>query len=166
MKPLCAARAMPLASALVLSAVTGAARAQSTRSAVAPAGGGQLALGVGFDEKGQLRAASCAAPPCPLQSGIALNFPAALRSAVDKGSLAVVGIGENRRAVVVTVPDEPHNQKWQALIVAPLAAGPPRVLFSGFTGLTEGQEGGRQGPMLTISEPDADGVRSILVGKQ
>ena len=157
---------MPLASALVFSAATSPARAQSARSAVAPAGGGQLALGVGFDDKGALRAASCAAAPCTLQSGITLDFPAALRGAVDKGSLAVVGIGESRRAIVVSVPDDAHNQKWQALIVAPLAAGPPKVLFSGFTGLTEGQEGGRQGSMLTISEPDADGARSILVGKQ
>jgi HEAT repeat protein len=138
----------------------------SAAPAVAPAGAGQQALGVGFDAKGELRAALCSAQPCSVESGTPLGLPREFAARRDKARLAVVGIGSGRRAIVVTVPSDVPSRSWEAVVVAPLAGNAPSVLFSGVTGLASGEDGLRHGGMVVVSEPDDTGARRILVGEQ
>jgi HEAT repeat protein len=144
------------------------ARAPSARAAtaVAPAGGGQRALAVGFDEKGELRAALCAAEPCSAEGGAAIPLPKGFPAKRDKARLAVVGIGSGHRAVVVTVPGDTSSKSFEAVIAAPLMGAAPTVLYSGVTGLAEGEDGGRHGGMVVVSDADETGARRILVGEQ
>jgi hypothetical protein len=134
--------------------------------AFAPPGAGQNGLAVGSDQSGVLRAAVCAAEPCRVDGGLAIEVPSALRPALTKARLAVVGIGSGRRAIVVTVPGASNGQSFEAVIAVPPGAHAPRVLFQGLTGLVEGSDGVRQGKSVTISDPDESGARRIIVGDQ
>lgn len=131
--------------------------------AFAPPGAGQAGLVVGTDAQGVLRAKLCTQQPCVVTGGTDLGVPAELRAAQARSRLMVVGIGEGRRAIVVSVPGS-AGRTFQALVVAPLGGSAPRVLFSGLTGLSEGSDGVRQGQSLNVSEPDPDGTRHILLG--
>jgi HEAT repeat protein len=157
--------AVPCFAATAL-AVTVASPARAAGAAVAPAGAGQRALAVGFDAKGELRAALCAAEPCSVEGGTALNLPREFAAKREKARLAVVGIGSGRRAIVVTVPSESPARSFEAVVVAPLAAAAPAVLFAGVTGFAQGEDGLRSGGMVVVSEPDENGARRILVGEQ
>ncbi|MDF3067435.1 MAG: repeat protein [Polyangiaceae bacterium] len=106
-------------------------------------------------------ASSCGAPPCSA-APVSLGVPPALRGKPARAQ--VVSLGSGRRATVVTVVA--GWETFQAVVVAPLGAGAPKVLFSGLVGLREGQEGTRSGPMVQVSEPAADGTRRVLVGEQ
>ncbi len=147
--------------------VSGSLAAQAhAATAVAPAGGGQRALAVGFDAKGELRAAVCNAEPCSAEAGTPVGLPRDFAARRDKARLAVVGIGSGRRAIVVTVPGDVPSKNYEAVVVAPLGGSAPAVLFSGVTGLASGEDGLRHGGMVVVSDPDENGARRILVGEQ
>ena len=128
-------------------------------TAVAPAGAGQPALAVGFDSKGELRAAVCGTGPCSAEAGTPLGLPRDFAARREKARLAVVGIGSGRRAIVVTVPSDLPTRSYEAVIVAPLSGSAPSVLFSGVTGLAHGEDGLRHGAMVMVSDTDTDGAR-------
>ncbi len=134
--------------------------------AVAPAGAGQQALAVGFDAKGELRAALCNATPCSVETGTPIGLPRDFAARREKARLAVVGIGSGRRAIVVTVPGDLPTRSFEAVVVAPLAGAAPVVLFAGVTGLAQGEDGLRHGNMVVVSEADDSGARRVLVGEQ
>jgi HEAT repeat protein len=151
----------------LMGAASGPARAAPVAApAVAPAGAGQSSLAVGFDAKGELRAAVCSAAPCSVEGGTAIGVPRDLAARREKSRLAVVGIGSGRRAIVVTVPSDVPTRSFEAVIAAPLSGSAPLVLFSGITGLSQGQDGLRHGSMVEVRELDANGARPILVGEQ
>lgn len=157
----------PLAAALGFGVVALLARsAFAAPPAIAPAGGGQGALGVGFDAAGELRAKSCADAACSIDGGVKLGLPAEFAKFHDKTRLAVVGIGLGRRAIVVTVPGERADRRWEAVVAAAPGGGAPLVAFAGVTGYSAGEDGVRRGAMVSISEPEPDGARRILVGEQ
>lgn len=134
------------------------------RPAFAPPGGGQSGLAVGVDSAGALRAKSCSKEPCSVEGGLELGVIGSLRSELPRSTLAVVGIGKGRRVILVTVPGP--SQSFQAVVAAALDGGPPRVLFAGWTGPAEGNDGVRQAQTLTILEPDETGARAILLGTE
>lgn len=134
--------------------------------AFAPPGKGQSGLAVGNDASGVLRAAACAAEPCRVDGGVALDVPGALRANIGRARLSVVGIGSGRRAIVVSVPGAAFGQSYEAVVAMPIGGREPRLVFQGLTGLVEGSDGVRQGKSVTISEPDDDGARRIVVGDE
>jgi hypothetical protein len=152
--------------ALLLSSAPALAAPPRAVSAVAKPGGGQSALAVGFDEAGALRAAVCPALPCAITSGTPLTLPPEARALAGKSELAVVGIGRGRRAIVVRVPDPGRARNWEAVVVAPLAGAAPKIVFQGWTGLVEGEDGLRRGSMVLVSDAGEAGARRIVVGEQ
>ncbi|HEY3499623.1 MAG TPA: HEAT repeat domain-containing protein [Polyangiaceae bacterium] len=138
----------------------------ATPPAVAKAGGGQAALAVGFDARGELRAAICASEPCSVEGGTALGLPRDIKDAREKARLAIVGIGSNRRVVVVTVPTARPKVSFEAVVAAPLSGAAPLVLYAGLSGFAAGEDGERRGGMVVVSDVDAAGVRSVAVGEQ
>ncbi|HET9956045.1 MAG TPA: HEAT repeat domain-containing protein [Polyangiaceae bacterium] len=132
--------------------------------AFAPPGRGQPGLVVGNDAKGVLRAKVCSTATCDLSDGLDLQVPADARANTARARLAVVGLGSGRRAVVASVPAAAGTQ-FEAVLAAPLNGTTPKLIFSGTTGLAEGNDGVRQGRVVNISEPDEDGARHILVGE-
>jgi HEAT repeat protein len=142
-----------------------AGAAPAAPPAVAKAGGGQAALAVGFDAQGELRAAVCAQAPCGVAGGVALGLPREFRATRDKTRLSIVGIGEGRRVVVVSVPGDRADKRFEAVVAAPLAGTTPVVFFAGLTGLAEGEDGVRHGGMVVVAGPDETGARSVAVGE-
>jgi HEAT repeat protein len=136
------------------------ARAEAALPAHAAAGAGQQALSVFVGKAGEIAASACAASPCS-QSPVVLDVPQALR---NRARAEVVAIGSGRRAIVVSATD--GSATYRAVLVAPLSAGAPKVLFSGLVGALHGQEGTRSGPMVQVSEAAVDGTRRVLVGEQ
>jgi hypothetical protein len=134
--------------------------------AVAQAGSGQAALAVGFDAQGELRAQVCAQTPCGIAGGAALAIPRGFAAKRDKTRFAIVGIGAGRRVIVVTVPSDHPDRRFEAVVAAPLAGNAPLVLFSGLTGLAEGEDGVRHGGMVVVSGPDESGARTVAIGEQ
>ncbi len=136
--------------------------------AYAQPGAGQAGMAVGFDAAGALRAAPCSAPSpaCVIDRGTEIAFPAELRPAIAGAQFSVVGIGEGRRAIVVSVTDSKSARSWSAVLAGPLGSGEPKLIFSGFTGFTAGEDGTRRGQRVEISPPDAasGGARRIVVG--
>lgn len=125
---------------------------------------GTPTLSVAFDGAGVLRAATCAAAACDVQGGTDLGAPPEVRALAESVRYTLVPIGRARRAVHVELADAAGTRRWEALVVA--AGNAPRVLFAGYTGLVEGQEGERHGPMLVISDAEPDGSRRVVVGEQ
>lgn len=132
--------------------------------AFAAPGGGQGGLAVGFDAAGALRAAACAAAGCSIELGTELPFPAELRPAIASAQFSVVGIGEGRRAIVVSVSDARAARAWSAVVAAALGGTEPTLIFAGFTGYIAGEDGMRRGKRVEISPPDEHGARRIVVG--
>ena len=117
-----------------------------------------------LDAKGDIVAATCVTSPCSA-GAVSLGLPPALRGKPVRAQ--VVSIGSGRRAIVVTVSSgSSGSQTFQAVVTAPLAAGAPNVVFAGLVGFVNGQDGTRSGPMVQVSEPEADGSRHVLVGEQ
>src|SRR3954468_25089252 len=106
---------------LALGVVSEAVQAAPAAPAVAKAGGGQAALAVGFDAQGELRAAVCAQVPCGVADGVALGLPRELKANRDKARLSIIGIGAGRRVVVVSVPGDRPDKRFEAVVAAPLA---------------------------------------------
>lgn len=150
---------------LALGLVSEAARAAPAAPAVAKAGGGQAALAVGFDAQGELRAAVCAQAPCGVAGGVALGLPRELKANRDKARLSIVGIGAGRRVVVVSVPGDRPDKRFEAVVAAPLAGTAPLVFFAGLTGLAEGEDGVRHGGLVVVAGPDETGARSVAIGE-
>jgi hypothetical protein len=123
----------------------------------------QPGFAVGSDAEGVMRAKLCSAQPCDVSGGTALGVPSELTSAVAHARLELVGIGAQRRVVVVTVPGR-GGRAFQAVVVVPPASRAPEVIFRDWTGLSEGADGVRQGKVITISEPDESGARRIVMG--
>ena len=138
----------------------------ATPPAVAKAGNGQSALAVGFDASGELRASLCAKDPCTVEGGAALGLPRDIKDARDKARIAIVGIGSNRRVVVVTVPTARSKVSFEAVVAAPLSGAQPLVLYAGLTGLVTGEDGERRGGMVVVSDLDAAGAHSVAIGEQ
>jgi hypothetical protein len=162
LKPVLPAFAL-LGAGVVLASVD--AVAAPAAPAVAKAGGGQPALAVGFDAQGELRAAVCAKEPCAVAGGVALGLPHEFKATRDKARIAIVGIGEGRRVVVVSVPGDRPDKRFEAVVAAPLAGSAPIVFFAGLTGLAEGEDGVRHGGMVVVAGPDEAGARSVAVGE-
>ena len=128
--------------------------------AKARASGGQPELLVGFDATGKLIAQIAGS-----SKRITLSVPESLLLNRDKSQIDIVPIGEQRHAMVVTIPTELPTRPWQALIVAKPGKDEPETLFEGFTGFVEGEDGMRRGPSLEISEAiDDNGNRRIVLG--
>jgi HEAT repeat protein len=125
---------------------------------------GQGGLAVGFDAAGALRALACAAPGCAVDRGTEIAFPAELRPSIANAQFSVVGIGDGHRAIVLTVSDAHGAHSWSAVVAAALGAGEPKLIFSGFTGFTAGEDGMRRGQRVEISGPDENGARRIVIG--
>lgn len=133
----------------------------------AKAGDSQPALSVGFDSNGALVAQTCAQDPCSLQGAVDLGMPADARELASKASLAVVRIAKARRIVSVEVDDSSRSRTWVILVAAPLdGSGRPKTLFSGWTGLVEGEPGERRGPMVQRGLPNADGTWDVVIGER
>ena len=148
-------------------AVTAQALAQKAVSAQAPAGDRQPALVVGFDEKGLLRAQTCARSPCDLKGGTDLELPEDARAQASKARLSVMRIAKARRAITVDVDDTARGRGWFAVVAAPVdGTSAPKVLFRGWTGLVEGEWGLRHGPLVQRGGPNADGTWSLVIGEQ
>lgn len=130
----------------------------NTAAAVTKASGGQSSLAVGFDTAGVLRAALCTKEPCTTQGGKAVETPAEARQNVKNARLRAVRIGNDRTAIVVTIP-LPQARSWEAVIVAPIGGREPKVVWSGLTGYVEGVEGERSGPMVFVDN-------GVYVGEQ
>ena len=124
----------------------------------------QPGFAVGADAQGVLRAKACAQPTCDVSGGVAVGVPNELLANVPRARIELVGIGGSRRVVVVTVPGGRDGRPFQAIVVAASAARGPEVVFRDFTGLVEGADGVRQGKVITISEPDDNGARRVVVG--
>lgn len=114
-----------------------------------------------FVTKGDVMAATCAAAPCSA-GAVPLGVPAELRAKPARAEVVALGLG--RRAVVVTSTD--GQRTFQAVVTAPLGAGAPKVVFAGLVGLLHGEDGMRAGPMVQVSDAEADGTRRVLVGEQ
>jgi hypothetical protein len=133
------------------------------RPTVAQPGGGQLGITVGFDGSETLRVAVCGQTPCELARGTPLGIPPKLKA---RAEFAVLPIGTGRHAVHVRAVDPKDGRAWEAVVAAPLTGTSPKVLFSGDTGLVEGEYGLRHGPMVMLSEPEADGSLRVVIGEQ
>ncbi len=151
--------------AFALWALLAPGRALAAPAFAAPSAG-QPGLAVGSDPQGTLRAKLCSAASCDLSDGVELGVPRALAPNVPRARLELVGIGNGRRAIVVTVPGGADGRPFQAIVVAPLVGGTPSILFAEQTGLIEGPDGVRLGKSVAISEPDEGGARRIVVGLQ
>ncbi|HEY4107083.1 MAG TPA: HEAT repeat domain-containing protein [Polyangiaceae bacterium] len=132
--------------------------------AFAPPGAGQSGIAVGFDAAGALRAAPCSAPGCSVDRGTEISFPAELRPSIPSAQFSVVGIGAGHRAIVVAVTDAHSGRSFHAVLVGPLGAGEPSVIFSGPTGFVAGEDGMRRGKRVEISPADESGAHSIVIG--
>jgi hypothetical protein len=139
---------------------TPAAAAVSSATAVAKPGGGQLGLAVAFTPEGQLQAAVCATEPCTLDRAAIIKVPEDAARAASSAKLRIVRIGDDRHAIVVEIPEPAAQRTWAAVLAGPLSGAAPVVPFSGYTGLVEGNEDERSGPMLLVRE----GV--VYVGRQ
>lgn len=133
--------------------------------ATAPAAAGQSALAVGFDAKGTLRAKLCAAGPCNVDGGHPIDVPSGYMERAAKSTLTVVPLGKGRRAIVVKLPGATDERAWQGVYASAIGKRELVTVFQGETGLIEGEWGERHGPMLQVSEPRADGTRTLLVGE-
>lgn len=133
--------------------------------ASAPAAGAQPALSVGFNADGQLRASTCAAPPCDLDSGSVLDAPRAVLERRAQAQLAILRIGQQRHAAWVRVPSG-DGTAWEAIVVARPGQTDPAVLFAGATGWATGEDGLRRGGLVQLSARAADGSRKVIVGEQ
>ena len=145
-------------------AALGSASAQPSAAAVARGAGAQPTLAVGFDAQGTLRARVCRAAACSVVGGEAVSLPPEVTAARKKAKLAIVKLAKDRRAVHVSV--EFVAKRWETVLVAPLQGAKPKVVFNGWTGLIEGEDGLRRGPMVQISEAARDGSRRVVVGAQ
>jgi HEAT repeat protein len=155
--------------ALAALALAPSLRAQATKRVVATAraGQGQPGLSVGFDSAGVLRAAVCAAPPCKLESGSAVPVPQDALLLAEHAVFSVMRIAKARRAITLEIDDPAHARSFVAVLAAPVdGSDRVKVVFSGFTGLIEGEFGERHGPMVQRGAENEDGSYGIVIGER
>lgn len=128
--------------------------------AVAPPGGGQPALAVGFDPSGDLRAKVCPTAECDPSGGERVETPAEVKDQKTSARLEVRRIGRDRKAVVVRIPARSGEREYVAIVAAEPGRSEPKIVFAGWTGLTDGIEGERRGAMVVTQG------RGIYVGEQ
>jgi len=131
----------------------------------APASAGQPALSVAF-RGATLRLATCATGTCETSTGTQVALPAEVAARVTEARVSIVTLAKQRHVLFVDVPTADADRRWRLLAAAPLAGGEPQVLFSGFTGLSEGEWGLRHGVELRLSDADEAGQRSVLMGER
>lgn len=148
---------------LLLSGLSTQAFAQARIDA--PASPTQRALGVVF-EADRVVAAACARPPCAARGAFDLALGPEVMALSGNAQLMLVRVAVDRRVVVLRFPEPDRARAYEIVVAAPPAGDRPLVVFRGWTGLVEGVEGEREGPKLVISEPDAHGVRRIVVGRR
>lgn len=133
------------------------AAAQTQTSITVPGGNKQQALCANIDAEG-VHASLCQRGGVAAPASETLALPAAARANVKAAELRAVDLGSNRRALHVSVPLA-EGSSFEALIAAPVGAGPaPKVLWSGSTGLTQGEPGERKGAAVVVRD------HSVLVG--
>jgi HEAT repeat protein len=124
---------------------------------VAPAGGGQPALGAALSG-GVIFYKACAQASCtPSASDSAVQLP--LGTAPGEVVMDVLSLGGGRHALFA------HSATWGALLAsAPLPTPEARALWSGANGFSKGEPGERYGELLQVTEPDADSTVRVLLG--
>ncbi len=122
----------------------------NTTPAIAAAGGGQHVLAVAFDAQGQLRARVCDHVPCDATGALVIPVPKDMAGLAATARLQVVRLGLERKAIVVEMRDPASLRGFEAIVAAPLSGSAPVVPFSGYTGLIEGEDGERRGPMVLV----------------
>lgn len=157
----CRRLALPLSMAMLLPARASAA----PNPVVATGTRGQQTLSVGISD-GQLHLRLCASAACDPAQGQVHSLPSEVTPLLERATLSVVPLGEGRQVVHVVAPDPAKGRAYELLVTAPLAGTSPNIVFEGFTGLTSGQPGERQGPMVFVSEEASAGARRVVVGKQ
>jgi hypothetical protein len=132
----------------------------------APAGDKQAELVVGFTSDGALRAKVCTTSPCDPSGGTEIPLGADAKALAPKAKLSVGRIARARRVVIVEMADKAGGREWTTIVAAPIGGGTdPKVIFSGWTGLTSGEPGDRKGPLLDRA-PNADGTWNVVIGEQ
>jgi hypothetical protein len=144
-------------SAVVFAFVTGVLGLESAARADAegaiPAGGGLEALKVSVDAAGKTVRFAAG----KTQGEVAVDLGADADGA--KASVTAVAIGDGKRLAHVKVPSKGRaDVAWEALV----AGREPAVLWSGLTGLAQGEEGERAGEALEVP---VDGRGYVLVGE-
>jgi HEAT repeat protein len=146
-----------LIAALTFGGVEAEIRAEGS-AVVAPAGGGQPALGASLIG-GVLFYKACAQAACtPTSADSALQLPPG--TAPGDMVIDVLSLGAGRHAL------HAHTASWGALLAAAPAPTPEaRVLWSGANGFSKGEAGERYGDLLQVTEPDADKTVRVLLGE-
>jgi HEAT repeat protein len=101
---------------------------------------------------------ACPSAPCTPSSGdAAVHIP----PGVTPGSveLSSLSVGAGRHIVLARAPG------FDAIVAPGPGAGEARVLWSGVTGLSEGEAGERRGSMVKVTDPANDGTVRILIGE-
>src|SRR5262249_24092169 len=137
-----AAAAVPVALALAT------ARAEDPSLAVPP-GPGQQALALRV-EGGGVRAHVCAAAPCTPDGGTVVTAPEGPRPVPGKAKAAAITLAGGRAVARVDVPGDAQGSTWVLLVAAPLAGkgAEPVVRWSGWTGVSRGEEGEEHGAVV------------------
>lgn len=130
------------------------------RSLLVPAGERQTALAVELGSDA-LWAAACARGSCSAREGVRVELPPAARSAAARATLQVLELARGRRVVHVRVPL--GELEWEALLGAAVGRPEPLVLFSGPTGLAQGEDGERYGDVVWLRS--GDGFARVLLGR-
>lgn len=136
------------------------AAAQIQASIAVPGGNKQQALCANIDAEG-VHASLCQRAATAPPASETLALPAAARANVDAAELRAVDLGSGRRALHVRVPTSAEGSAFEALLAAPVGVGTsPKVLWSGSTGLTQGEPGERKGAAVVVRD------HSVLVGER
>jgi hypothetical protein len=124
----------------------------------APAGGGQPRLRV--ERLAQSLRLSVCRRACALPRAIDVPLPSDLASLTPQ--LTVLNLGTGRRAIHLRI--DSAERRWEAIALAPLTGDAPRVVFAGFTGLTEGEEPDRTGTRVHLFNKPKGEV-DVVVGQ-
>ncbi|MGA3121595.1 MAG: HEAT repeat domain-containing protein [Polyangiaceae bacterium] len=130
-----------IAVAAFLAGILGARGAFADLHAAAPADGGLAALDVRVDLAGAIVDSNGTAVP--------IDLDRARLPTEEAVSIETISIGQHKHVIHVRVPTRGAGRDgpaWEAI----LAAGRPRPLWAGVTGLTEGDPGERTGKAIQI----------------
>jgi HEAT repeat protein len=122
-----------------------------------PPGEGQPVVAIAVAGR-DLAYRACAGAPCAPGSGDpAIQLP----PGVSTGSveLSSLSLGAGRHVAWA------HAPGFDALVGVVPGTNEPRVLWSGVTGLAEGESGERHGNIVKVTDPAADGTVRILLGE-
>ncbi|HTM45820.1 MAG TPA: HEAT repeat domain-containing protein [Polyangiaceae bacterium] len=152
-----------LATSVLLSGISEAAPGNSTFTV--PAGPGQAPLCA------QLREQSLEIDVCPAGAlstnetsasgqSLSLALPAQAKK-ISSAILEAAPLGAGRHALHARIPLGDDGSAWEALVASPVdGSNQAKVLWSGITGLVEGELGERHGAMISARD------HSLLIGQQ